>query len=72
MLNVIGNNNTNGLQNVANAYVGVVLAKKENVVVSVGNNKKMVYEDAYVEWAVKWNYEGNILILPADEIKVIN
>ena len=69
MLNVINNDTVKAITN--ETYVGVICGRYHNVVVAIGNDEKAVHDDAYFDWAVKWDYEGYLQVLPTTEINVV-
>lgn len=71
-MTVIKNINTEALATTPTNFVGIIVARNYNVVVAIGNDEKEVHDEAYFDWAVKWNYEGFIKVLPATEIIVEN
>ena len=69
MLNVINNETVKKIANTPNAnYVGVILKNGRNVAVAIGETEKEAHDEAYVTWAVMWDYEGRLVTLPVEEI----
>ena len=69
MLNVLNNDTVKAITN--ETFAGVICGNRYNVVVAIGNTEKEVHDDAYFTWAVMWDYEGYIKVLPIAEINVM-
>lgn len=68
MLTVIKNIITDELENTNTKYVGVICGNHYNVAMALGDDEKEVHDETYFSWAVRWDYEGFIKIVPVSEI----
>lgn len=69
-MNVINNDTAKEFVKNPTKYVGIIKANGYNVMLEMGDNEEEVRNELHVRWAVMWNYEGNPVVVKANEVNI--